>query len=129
LSYKKVNSQKQNAFIKVATRKEAESLQYEFQGFQIDQSYLKVGWASGYGPRENFTYNTGIILYPIRQIPPGDINFIENSARGGGKVLPSAVMEEPDLPLEVTLGSKKMENSPPKRMNEDGAGGPPRQRW
>jgi hypothetical protein len=82
----------------MATRREAEQTKAAFQGLQIGQANLKVGWACGYGPREDFNYAEGVLFYEISKIPESDISYIESSfPRGGGAVKGGTVMEEPNV--------------------------------
>lgn len=98
-----VNTVKNNAFIKIATRMEAERVKSEFHGYRLEQTELKVGWACGYGPKQNFDFNYGFTLYQIADIPDHDYSYIEGGGRGGGKVEGGMTMEEPNVPMDSSM--------------------------
>jgi protein NRD1 len=96
-----------NAFVKIATRQEAENIRSNMSGMKFNKSALRVGWACGYGPRENFNYSGGYTLFPISKIPEQDKSFIIKAPpRGGGPIEGGTVTEEPNLPLECILSSR-----------------------
>jgi hypothetical protein len=112
----RINTGKMNSFVKVATREEAEKIKEHFQGYDIDGKSLKIAWACGYGPREDFNYTDGFTLYPINKIPPSHIEHIENTDRGGGKIIGGYVYEEPNLPLDLTLNARGSAIAPRKGL-------------
>ncbi|KAJ3303503.1 hypothetical protein HDV03_003780 [Kappamyces sp. JEL0829] len=127
----RVNNVKANAFVKMATRKEAEQTREAFQGFQIEQGALKIGWACGYGPKENFSFTDGVTFYSISKIPDQERSYIESSyPRGGGSIKGGTVMEEPNVPVDLAMSSRGSARSGAERGGYEGAGagqkrGPP----
>ena len=119
------------AFVKVATRKEAEAIKQAFQGYKMDQGFLKVGWGNGYGPKDGFDFHEGATLYEISRIPDQDIPFIESAPRGGGTVKGGFLMEEPNVPLDLALAGRASGGPNNKRPLSANQGGdyPPKQRW
>ncbi|KAI8899606.1 hypothetical protein BC833DRAFT_359156 [Globomyces pollinis-pini] len=107
------NTQRMCSFIKTPTRKEAEDIRNQFQGYKIDNQMIKIGWGCGYGPREHFNYAEGVTLFPISKIPLQDQAFIVAAPpRGGGPIEGSTVTEEPNVPLELALSSRGSSTAP-----------------
>ena len=119
------------AFVKAATRKEAESIKHAFQGYKLDPSGppLKVGWGCGYGPKDGFDFQEGVTMYEISRIPEQDVPFIESSPRGGGAVVGGMAMEEPNVPLELTLAGRGSGSSGGVKRPMSGQSEYPQKRW
>lgn len=73
----RLNSSKGQAFVKIATRKEAENVKNILTGYRIGKHMFKIGWGCGYGPREHFNYTDGFTMFPIAKIPDNDKKVIE----------------------------------------------------
>ncbi|KAJ3252970.1 hypothetical protein HK103_001069, partial [Boothiomyces macroporosus] len=108
----RVNSNKKNAFVKIATRKEAEMIRSQLQSYHVDGHNLKIGWGCGYGPREHFNYTEGFTIFPISKIPINDQAYIAASPRGGGPIIGGTVCEEPNVPMENVLNARGNASAP-----------------
>ncbi|KAJ3320448.1 hypothetical protein HDV06_005271 [Boothiomyces sp. JEL0866] len=108
----RVNSNKKNSFVKIATRKEAEMIRSQLQAYHVDGHNLKIGWGCGYGPREHFNYTEGFTLFPISKIPINDQPYIASSPRGGGPIIGGTVCEEPNVPMENVLNARGNASAP-----------------
>jgi hypothetical protein len=74
----RLNTGKGQAFVKIATRQEAEQVKQILTGYRIGKHMFKIGWGCGYGPREHFNYTEGFTMFPISKIPENDKRVIEN---------------------------------------------------
>jgi hypothetical protein len=93
--------------VKVATRKEAETLRNVLGNYRMGNHVLKIGWGCGYGPREHFNYTDGYTMFPISKIPEKDKSVIESCPpRGGGPIIGGTIAEEPNVPIEIALQSR-----------------------
>ena len=61
----RLNTGKGQAFVKIATRQEAEQVKQILTGYRIGKHMFKIGWGCGYGPREHFNYTEGFTMFPI----------------------------------------------------------------
>jgi hypothetical protein len=108
---------------------EAEAIKHAYQGFKSDQGGpLKIGWGCGYGPKEGFDFQEGTTLYEISRIPEQEIPYIEQSPRGGGLVKGGMAMEEPNIPLDLTMAGRGLGGKRPDSTQNQGDF-PTRQRW
>ncbi|RKP03855.1 hypothetical protein CXG81DRAFT_16688 [Caulochytrium protostelioides] len=92
-----INYPKFNAFVKLATRMEAERVRQTLQKMPFSGTILKLGWGCGFGPKDMFNYDRGDTVFPVTRLTDADRRHMVMSRRGGGTVEPGYVVEEPDI--------------------------------
>lgn len=90
-----LNTNKNNAFVKLTTRASAERARKAHRGM-IQDVQINVNWASGFGNKELFDRGPGWSLLPLASLTDTEKRWLASSKYGGGPPVGGTVMEEPD---------------------------------
>ncbi|OAA67864.1 RNA-binding protein [Niveomyces insectorum RCEF 264] len=121
-----VNKEKRHAFVKMYTRKEAETAKAGMEyGSRSDDTGLRTRWGVGFGPRDCSDYAKGVSVIPIPKLTEADRKWLLTApwgGSGGRPIVSGMVIEEPDIEIGAGVSSKAIS----RRMQTDrgGANGP-----
>lgn len=137
-----VNKEKRHAFVKMLTRRDAESAKEGTEESRNQTLLLRVSiypsptlrpeltvsetrWGVGFGPRDCSDYSTGISIIPIHKLTEADRKWMLTAPFGGsgGRAIETGMcVEEPDIEIGAGVSSKAIS----RRMQTDkgGSNGP-----
>lgn len=116
-----VNLEKRHAFVKMMTRRDAESARDGMEQYKAGEMQLRTRWGVGFGPRDCSDYQTGISIIPIDRLTDADRKWMltaEYGGTGGRSIEPGMVVEEPDIEIGAGVSSKAIS----RRMATDTGG-------
>ncbi|KAL2684862.1 hypothetical protein Neosp_005953 [[Neocosmospora] mangrovei] len=120
-----VNKEKRHAFVKMLTRRDAESAKEGTEESRNQTLLLRTRWGVGFGPRDCSDYSTGISIIPIHKLTEADRKWMLTAPFGGsgGRPIETGLcVEEPDIEIGAGVSSKAIS----RRMQTDkgGSNGP-----
>ncbi|KAL9031636.1 MAG: hypothetical protein Q9196_000350 [Gyalolechia fulgens] len=116
-----VNVDKRHAFVKMVSRKDAESARDGMERYKSADMQLRTRWGVGFGPRDCSDYSTGVSIVPISRLTDADCKWMLTADYGGsgGKPIETGmVVEEPDIEIGAGVSSKAIS----RRMGTDRGG-------
>ncbi|ROT40217.1 hypothetical protein SODALDRAFT_91138 [Sodiomyces alkalinus F11] len=117
-----VNRDKRHAFVKMVTRKDAETAKRAMERqHSINGHQLRTRWGVGFGPRDCSDYSTGVSVIPITALTEADRKWMLTAEYGGSGGRPlegGLVVEEPDIEIGAGVSSKAIS----RRMQTDKGG-------
>lgn len=116
-----VNKDKRHAFVKMLTRKDAESAKTNMEDNRHLDIPLRTRWGVGFGPRDCSDYATGVSIIPIPKLTEADRKWMLTAPYGGsgGRPIEAGLcVEEPDIEIGAGVSSKAIS----RRMQTDKGG-------
>ncbi|KAL8710447.1 MAG: hypothetical protein Q9225_007283 [Loekoesia sp. 1 TL-2023] len=116
-----VNVDKRHAFVKMISRKDAQSAREGMERYKSADMQLRTRWGVGFGPRDCSDYSTGISIVPISRLTDADCKWMltaEYGGSGGKPIETGMVVEEPDIEIGAGVSSKAIS----RRMGTDRGG-------
>lgn len=118
------NKEKKHAFVKVATRKEAEISKEKFEELNRKNILqLRARWGVGFGPRDCCDYQTGVSIIPVDRLTDADKKWVVHSEHGGtgGRPMVNGIcLEEPDIEIGSGVSSKAISKRMPTNGSRNG---------
>lgn len=116
-----VNVDKRHAFVKMISRKDAQSAREGMERYKSADMQLRTRWGVGFGPRDCSDYSTGVSIVPISRLTDADCKWMltaEYGGSGGKPIETGMVVEEPDIEIGAGVSSKAIS----RRMGTDRGG-------
>ncbi|KAL8937249.1 MAG: hypothetical protein Q9216_004526 [Gyalolechia sp. 2 TL-2023] len=116
-----VNVDKRHAFVKMVSRKDAQSAREGMERYKSADMQLRTRWGVGFGPRDCSDYSTGVSIVPISRLTDADCKWMltaEYGGSGGKQIETGMVVEEPDIEIGAGVSSKAIS----RRMGTDRGG-------
>ncbi|KAL9002344.1 MAG: hypothetical protein Q9188_004717 [Gyalolechia gomerana] len=116
-----VNVDKRHAFVKMVSRKDAQSAREGMERYKSADMQLRTRWGVGFGPRDCSDYSTGVSIVPISRLTDADCKWMltaEYGGSGGKPIETGMVVEEPDIEIGAGVSSKAIS----RRMGTDRGG-------
>ncbi|KAL8835475.1 MAG: hypothetical protein Q9170_003308 [Blastenia crenularia] len=104
-----VNVDKRHAFVKMISRKDAQSAREGMERYKSADMQLRTRWGVGFGPRDCSDYATGVSIVPISRLTDADCKWMltaEYGGSGGKPIETGMVVEEPDIEIGAGVSSK-----------------------
>jgi protein NRD1 len=123
-----VNREKRHAFVKMTSRKDAETAKAAMEKSRGSDYQFRTRWGVGFGPRDCSDFNngpdaTGTSIIPIHKLTEADCKWMlsaEFGGSGGKPIEHGLVVEEPDIEIGAGVSSKAIS----RRLQTGKGGGP-----